>query len=210
MKLFHRDGATSTTTAELPDSDESDRTDGAGAYTPAKGRATPKRRDASPTSRGPVGPPPRNRREAMKRSKGNKEERRAAAGERRARMAAGDDRYLLPRDRGPVKAYVRDVIDARRNLMGLFMPLALLIFLALFAPLPRVQQAVTLVLTLMLLAMLIEGIFLGFMVNKKVRAKFPTATERSLGLGWYSFVRASQIRRMRIPKPRVKAGDRVS
>ena len=36
-------------------------------------------------------------------------------------MLAGEDEYLLPRDKGPVRAYVRDFIDARRNLVGLFM-----------------------------------------------------------------------------------------
>jgi hypothetical protein len=42
-----------------------------------------------------------------------------------------------------------------------------------------------------------------------VRAKFPDARDRSLSLGWYSFVRASQIRKLRIPKPMVKVGDTV-
>ena len=45
-------------------------------------------------------------------------------------MAAGDDRYLLPRDRGPVKAYIRDVVDSRPHLMGLFMPLAGLVLIS--------------------------------------------------------------------------------
>ena len=182
--------------------------------TPAKGRPTPKRREAQGRRSGPVPPPPRTQREALKRMRGNKskvskEDRRAAATERRQRMMAGEDKYLLPRDRGPVKAFIRDTVDARRNLMGLFMPLAILVFAALLTPLVIVQQYATLVTTFMLLAMVLEGIVLGRIVTKRVREKFPTEPIRGLSIGWYSFIRASQLRRLRVPKPRVKPGDTV-
>ncbi|QFZ17410.1 DUF3043 domain-containing protein [Saccharothrix syringae] len=180
--------------------------------TPGKGRPTPKRREAEGKRRGPVPPPPRTQREAFKRARGSKvskEERRAAAAVRRERMMAGDDKYLLPRDRGPVKAYIRDVVDSRRNLMGLFMPLAILVFVALLVPSPRIQQWATLLTTFMLLAMIVEGFVLGRLVTRRVRLKFPNDTTRGLSIGWYSFIRASQLRRLRVPKPRVSAGDRV-
>jgi len=180
--------------------------------TPGKGRPTPKRREAQGRRSGPVPPPPRTQREALKRMRGNKvgkEERRAAAADRRQRMMAGDDKYLLPRDRGPVKAYIRDVVDTRRNLMGLFMPLAILVFVALLTPLAIVQQYATLVTTFMLLAMVLEGFVLGRLVTKKVREKFPTEPIKGISIGWYSFIRASQLRKLRVPKPRVKPGDVV-
>ncbi|MEU4802536.1 DUF3043 domain-containing protein [Actinosynnema sp. NPDC023587] len=182
------------------------------ARTPAKGKPTPKRREAQNKRRGPVPPPPRTQREALKRMRGNKqskEERRAASVERRQRMMAGEDKYLLPRDRGPVKAYIRDVVDSRRNLMGLFMPLAILVFVALLVPQPAVQQYATLLTTFMLLAMVVEGVVLGRVVAKRVRAKFPEDTTRGLSIGWYSFIRASQLRRLRVPKPRVTYGTKV-
>ncbi|CCH28934.1 DUF3043 domain-containing protein [Actinosynnema sp. NPDC047251] len=182
------------------------------ARTPAKGKPTPKRREAESKRRGPVPPPPRTQREALKRMRGNKqskEERRAASVERRQRMMAGEDKYLLPRDRGPVKAYIRDIVDSRRNLMGLFMPLAILVFVALLVPQPQVQQYATLLTTFMLLAMVVEGVVLGRMVAKRVRAKFPDNTTRGLSIGWYSFIRASQLRRLRVPKPRVTYGAKV-
>lgn len=180
--------------------------------TPGKGRPTPKRREAEGKRRGPVPPPPRTQREALKRARGNKvskEERRAAAVERRQRMMAGEDKYLLPRDRGPVKAYIRDVVDSRRNLMGLFMPLAILVFVALIVPAPAIQQYATLLTTFMLLAMVVEGFVLGRLVNRRVRLKFPNDTTRGLSIGWYSFIRASQLRKLRVPKPRVNPGDKV-
>ncbi|MCP2260081.1 Protein of unknown function (DUF3043) [Streptoalloteichus tenebrarius] len=175
--------------------------------TPGKGRPTPKRREAENRRRGPVPPPPRSQREAMRRMRGNKEERRKAAAERRERMMAGDDRYLLPRDRGPVRAYVRDLVDSRRNLVGLFMPMAVLVFVALLVPSVQVQQYASIVVMFMMLAMIFEGILLGRQVTKKVRQRFPDATDRGLSLGWYAFTRATQLRKLRVPRPRVTYGD---
>ncbi len=182
------------------------------AHSSGKGRPTPKRREAQGRRSGPVPPPPRTQREAFKRMRGNKvgkEERRAAASERRARMMAGDDKYLLPRDRGPLKAYIRDLVDSRRNLMGLFMPLAILVFVALLTPSLAVQRYATLATTFMLIAMIIEGFVLGRIVTKRVREKFPTEPIKGISIGWYSFIRASQLRRLRVPKPRVKPGEAI-
>ncbi len=163
-----------------------------------------------------MAPPPRTTREAIKRNKelrkqnpASKEDRRAAAKERRDRMMAGDDKYLLPRDRGPVKAYVRDLVDSRRNLLGLFMPLAILVFVALLVPYPQIQQYATLACTLMLIGMIIEGFFSGRRIAKLVREKFPNEVVKGRAIGWYSFIRASQIRKLRVPKPRVKPGDAI-
>lgn len=213
MRLLRRKSAEADTEQDGIVDEQVDAVTGR-AYTAAKGRPTPKRRDAQGRQRGPVAPPPRTQREAMKRSRGSKEERKAAsaarrksAAERRERMAAGDDKYLLPRDKGPVRAHVRDLVDSRRSLVGLFMPLAGVIFLALFIPNPAITNYVTLACTLLLVAMLLEGIVMGRNVARRVRAKFPDAPDRSLALGWYAFVRGSQIRRIRMPKPRVKPGD---
>lgn len=186
--------------------------------TPGKGRPTPKRRDAEAKRRGPVAPAPLTAKEARARRKatrGSKEERKVAAAERRAdaadrraRMLAGEDKYLLPRDKGPVRAYVRDIVDSRRNLVGLFMPLALILILAMFLS-PVIQSYVTLGMLVMMLFMAGEGYFLGRMINNRVRERFPDSTDGGFKLGWYAFVRASQIRKMRAPKPRVSPGDAV-
>ncbi|MEU4674145.1 DUF3043 domain-containing protein [Amycolatopsis sp. NPDC023774] len=184
------------------------------AYTPGKGRATPKRREAEGRKRGPVAPPPTSMREAMKRNRQlrkenpvSKEDRRAAAKERRERMMSGDDKYLPVRDRGPVKAYVRDLVDSRRNILGLFMPLAILVFLALLIPVPAAQQYITLICMAMLLVMAIEGVVNGRKISRLARERFPKEPTR--GVGWYAFVRASQIRKLRVPKPRLRPGDPI-
>jgi hypothetical protein len=177
--------------------------------TAGKGRPTPKRREAEGKRRGPAPPPPRTQREASRLAKANrpdKDERRRAAAERRERMAAGDDRYLMPRDRGPVKAYVRDLVDSRPHIMGLFMPLALVVVLSLLVPVPAAQQYLSLFSLIALTVMIAEGIFLGISITRKTRERFPDEHVGALGTGWYAFTRASQLRKLRIPKPRVARG----
>lgn len=195
--------------------------------TAPKGRPTPKR-DAA-RKRGPVAPAPltsaeaRKRRKELKGPKLSKEERKAEKIERRAdmadrreRMMSGDDRYLLPRDKGPVRRYVRDIVDARRNFLGLFMPIALgMVFLMLSVGSVPAQQSLVMQLIsswglmALLFVMLIDAVILGRKVNKLVDAKFPDHTERGFRLGLYAASRASQLRRMRAPRPQVERGAEV-
>ncbi|KMS86338.1 DUF3043 domain-containing protein [Prauserella rugosa] len=223
MRFLRRNNADKTESDPADETavgvDESDGSHTPKGYTPAKGRPTPKRAEAEGKRRGPVAPPPTTTREAIRRNrelkkqnpvtKEDKEARRAAARERRERMLAGEERYLLPRDRGPVKAYVRDLIDSRRNVLGLFMPLAVLVFVSLLVPVVAIQQYATLVTTIFLLGMLVEGFINGRRVAKAARERFPNEHIRGASLGWYAFVRASQLRRLRVPKPRVKPGDPI-
>ncbi|MDD7940489.1 DUF3043 domain-containing protein [Actinomycetospora lutea] len=183
------------------------------SQTAGKGRPTPSRRDAEGKKRGPVAPAPKNQREAIKRAKslrGSKEDRRSASAERRKRMMAGDDAVLMPRDRGPARAYARDIVDGRRNLMGLFMPLAVVIFVTVIVPVPAVQTAGSLICLIMLVMMALEGVLLGRLVVSKVRAKFPDEQVGGLSYGWYAFTRATQIRKLRMPAPRVARGTQVT
>lgn len=178
--------------------------------TPSKGRATPKRREAEGKRRGPVPPPPKSQSEARKRARtarGTRADRRKAADDRRRRMMEGDDRVLLPRDRGPVRAYVRDVVDSRRHIMGTFMPLMLVVLATTLVRNIVIQQYSTLFMVAVLLTMVIEGLILGRTVSRKVRAKFPDSKDSPLGLGWYAFMRAMQLRKLRVPRPRVSPKD---
>lgn len=179
------------------------------AHTTGKGRPTPSRREAEGRKRGPAPPPPQTQREALRRMRGTKEERRNATAQRRERMLAGDEKYLLPRDRGPVKAYVRDLVDSRRHLAGAFMPLAVLVIVVILVPSPLVQQYVSLVSMVMLLAIVVEGVVLGRTINRHVRQRFPDAAESTSGLGLYAIMRATQLRRLRVPKPRVARGEPI-
>ncbi|WP_436495645.1 DUF3043 domain-containing protein [Actinokineospora sp. HUAS TT18] len=216
MRFLRRNSADSTDSQVDEESAVAVGEDVPKGHTPGKGRPTPKRREAEGRKRGPVAPPPKTTREAMRRARGSKEERKAAAAknkerrmETRQRMLSGDEKYLMPRDRGPVKAYVRDLVDSKRNLLGLFMPLALLVVLSMFVQNFVVQQYATLASLMLLILMVIEGVINGRRFTKLARAKFPKENIRGASIGWYAFVRASQVRKLRAPKPRVSPGDKV-
>jgi len=221
-----------TSEANVSEDTSSDSADGSGQGgaaagkpsrgTAPKGRPTPKRNQVA-RRRGPVAPAPmtaaeaRRRRKEMRKQLSREERkaerlaRRADMAERRERMMAGDEAYLLPRDKGPVRRYVRDVVDARRNLLGLFMPSALvLIFIMLGVPSVQVQAAVSPLMLVLVLVMVIDGFILGRKVNRLVDEKFPDNTESGWRLGFYAASRASQMRRMRAPRPQVNRGDKVT
>jgi hypothetical protein len=174
-----------------------------------KGRPTPKRREAEGRRRGPAPTPPRTQREAARLARANrpdKEQRRREAERRRAGMAAGEEKYLMPRDRGPVKAYIRDVVDSRPHLAGLFMPIALLVVVGAFIPAPRVQYLMSLFSLVVMGVMIAEAVYLGLSITARARERFPKERISGLGTGWYAFTRATQPRRLRTPKPRVQRG----
>ena len=189
--------------------------------TPPKGKPTPKRDQGK---RGPVAPAPMTAAEARRRRKEtggpklSREEKKAASVARRADMAdrrekmmAGEDAYLLPRDKGPVRRFVRDVVDSRRNVLGLFMPAALgLIFIMLAVPSVQIQRLLSPAMLVLVLIMVGDGFLIGRKVNKLVDEKFPDNTESGWKLGFYAASRASQMRRMRAPRPQVNRGDSVS
>jgi hypothetical protein len=124
-------------------------------------------------------------------------------------MMAGDEAYLLPRDQGPVRRFVRDVVDARRNVLGLFMPSALGLLAFMFG-LPQLQYYMSPAMMGIMAVMTVDGIVLGRKVGKLVDAKFPSNTESHWKLGIYAAGRASQMRRMRSPRPQVERGASVS
>jgi len=190
--------------------------------TAPKGKPTPKRSEAS-RRRGPVPPAPLTSAEARRRrketagpklsreeKKAERAERKAEMSQRREKMMAGEAAYLLPRDQGPVRRFARDVVDSRRNLLGLFMPLALgLIFVMLAAPSVQVQRLLSPAMLVLVLIMVIDGVILGRKVNRLVAEKFPDNTESGWKLGLYAASRASQLRRMRAPRPQVERGASV-
>ncbi|AQQ15667.1 hypothetical protein CGLAU_08560 [Corynebacterium glaucum] len=196
-------------------------------YTPPKGKPTPKRVDQE-IKRGVVRDPnamtPAQRdqhNKELKKSmskeewkaykKEQREANRAQTRQIQAKMDAGDERYLMDRDKGEVRRYVRDWVDSQRFFNNYVMPMALvlLVILLLGTWLPRVSQVLSLVTMAFMLTIFIEGFIIGSRVNRAVKAKFPDTADTGFGLGMYAFSRASQPRNWRSPKPRVAIGAEV-
>jgi Protein of unknown function (DUF3043) len=173
-------------------------------YTPGKGKATPKRPRAGVAREAP----PTDRKEAAKRAR---ERERAARAEQRAGMLAGDDQYLMARDKGPERALVRNVVDSRRTAGTLFFTFAFVLLLAsLFKALPAEFVIGANLLWLVIgLGVVVDSVFICRKISKLVRARFPKSQQRLGSLYLYAIMRSLSYRRMRVPKPTVKVGDKI-
>ena len=171
-----------------------------------KGRPTPRRREAQKRRTGPVAPPPKTRREAYKRMREQGADRRA---ELRAGMMSGDERYLTPRDRGPERRLVRDIVDSRRNAGVLFLFTAVIYFIGLLIPSVQVKAAITSLWLTVLLLLVVDSIVLGLRIRKLIRQRFPDTEVRMRSLIFYGVTRATMIRRWRAPKPVVAVGQPI-
>lgn len=198
-------------------------------YTPKKGRPTPKRDEverARGIRRGPVEAPEtpkeaRARRKALKESMSKDEykaykakdraDRQRRAREAQAAMDRGDERYLLPRDKGEERAFIRDWVDSRRFLNNLVLPVAMALLIVMFIGqiYPTVAGVLSMVAMVIILGFFIEGIILGFRASKSAQTKFPNTRESRFALGVYAYARSTQLRNLRTPKPRVKVGEKV-
>lgn len=169
------------------------------AETPAagKGRATPTRAQQEAARRRPL---VADTKEARVAAKAQLRERRERA---QAGMAAGEDKYLPPRDKGPQRRWVRDYVDAGWHLSEWVMALMVVVILVSLVPDPFFAF---IGLWAFIVVAVIDMVLLSMRVKKKIAAKF--GKERmEKGLGWYAAMRALQMRFMRLPKPQVKRGQ---
>jgi Flp pilus assembly protein TadB len=160
-----------------------------------KGRPTPSRKDAE-SKRKVSTLAPAIGKEAKKREKALARERRVVAREAYLR---GDENALPLRDRGPVRRFVRDEVDARRSIGEYFLPIIFVVLL--FSVVPNMTVniiAIVLMYTVLLFAV-VDGFFLSRKLKKQIVEKFPDANPK--GLGMYGWLRSTQMRRLRAPKP---------
>jgi hypothetical protein len=166
-----------------------------------KGRPTPKRKEAESARKQGITVPkdPKAARRAAR------ERDREARAKSRAGLMAGDPAYFPRRDAGPVKAQVRDYIDRRRTVGEFFVPFAFVVLLMGLINNPTVQTTVVYVWTSVLLLVVLDTILVGILLGRSLRKDYPEKSERK-GAVSYGVLRALQLRRFRIPPPRIKAG----
>ena len=75
--------------------------------------------------------------------------------------------------------------------------------------LPKLGPYMSPAMLLIMVIMAVDGFLLARKVNRAVDAKFPDNSETHFKLGTYAVGRATQIRRMRTPRPQVSLGDKV-
>jgi hypothetical protein len=120
-------------------------------------------------------------------------------------MLAGDERYLPARDRGPVRRWVRDYVDARRNPGEYFLPIALVVVVLSTLPVGLIGVVAGIVLYVMMFAVAIDAFLLQRRIKQRVAQRFGESA--ATGLGGYSVMRALQLRRSRMPRPQVARGQ---
>jgi hypothetical protein len=161
-----------------------------------KGRPTPTRKEAEAAAKA------RARGFADKKS-GQRARRAEASARTREAMRTGDERYLPARDKGPVRRFIRDMVDARLCMAELLLPLLLLIMISgSFAP--QFSYALW-VATIVLVGM--DTVWLVFRLRRELSRRFPGQSTK--GATTYTVLRAMQLRFIRLPKPQVKRGARL-
>ncbi|MFI8346120.1 DUF3043 domain-containing protein [Streptomyces sp. NPDC085596] len=167
-----------------------------------KGRPTPKRSEAQ-SQRRSVASTPVSRKDTAKRQR---EDRRQALDRQRRALAGGDERFLPARDKGPVRKFARDWVDSRINVAEFFLPLAIVILILSVVRVPSIQNIALLLWLIVIVLIVIDSAFSGYRLRKRLAEKFPDANRR--GAVAYGLMRSLQMRRLRLPKPQVKRGER--
>lgn len=164
-----------------------------------KGAPTPSRAQQEAARKRPL--VPNDRKEAARQARAKQAEARERA---RVGMAAGDERYLPMRDRGPQKKFVRDYVDARFSIGEVLIPVMFLVILLTLVPSYEVQTIGILALWAFFIVAVVDVIVLGFILTRKLKAKF--GEDKVEKVRWYAAMRALQLRPLRLPKPQVKRG----
>ncbi len=182
---------------------ESNTTDPVVTKVGGKGRPTPTRREAEAAAKARAKVPRTRKEQAAaqrsSRAEGSKTVRQA--------MKDGDERYYSARDKGPVRRFVRDFVDARFSLIELIIPLLLITMIMGYSGNSTLQQWGNTLLLLTLLMVVVDVLLLRFRLRRELARRFPDASTK--GLTYYAISRALQMKFMRLPKSKVKIGQQL-
>ncbi len=164
---------------------------------------TPRRKVAEAANRVPL--VPGDRRAAAKSAR---EHNRKLREKQYQAMQTGQESALPKRDRGPLKRYARNFVDARRNLGDYFLYIAGIFLVLMFvtARFPGLTPLVTLVLYSLVFLAIVDAMLMWRKLKTQLFAKFGPDTDVKPAR-WYSVMRIFQLRRARLPKPQVKYGE---
>lgn len=179
-------------------------------FTPKKGTATPKRKDAQAKGRRPL---------VADKTKLTKEQRKERKREARAAsdaawrreqeaMRTGDEARMPYQHQGKVRRFGRDFVDASAPISSWFMPTAFLLVPMMFlsSRFPQAAFGMTLAFYAVFFLMFLHAIFVVRRAKKLAGFKFgETAVPRGFTLQMLG--RAFYLRRWRLPSAQVKRGE---
>ncbi|MDO4259865.1 MAG: DUF3043 domain-containing protein [Actinomycetaceae bacterium] len=205
--MFSRRSSTPSPEESSPTaSEESQKTRGS----QKKGRPTRSRREAEAARFRPL--VPADRKQARKEARAKRDE--AYRREQEA-LVTGDDRYLPYRDKGPIRRFIRDYVDARRSFSELFMPVVGLAFVAIIITsfIPQASTfsvwmvaGTTLIMYVFFFASIIECFFVWRKVKKQLLDAVD-ADEIPSRSWFYAYSRMIMVRPWRSPRPQVARGE---
>lgn len=197
MPLFRRSASDSATSPADTSADQA----ALPAAQQAKGRPTPKRRDAE-AARRTKAVPPKDRKEAKARMREEKAKERA---ELMTALRAGDERRYPVRDRGPARRIARNWVDGRRNVGDFFWPAVIAAIVLIVLPIPSVQSLSSFLLVGFYLVLMADTAWSLVGLTKVLKEKVPDPLLRK-GTLPYAFGRSLQSRKRRLPVCMVERG----
>jgi len=168
-----------------------------------KGRPTPTRKEAEAAAKARA-KPPKTRREIAAAQRGNRGESSARV---RQGMRAGEEKYLLARDKGPVRRFIRDFVDSRFSFVELIIPLLVVTMVLGYSGNSALASFGNALLFGSILLVVVDMLMLRFRLRRQLAARFPDAPTK--GVTYYAITRAMQMKFMRLPKPKVKIGQEL-
>ncbi len=173
-----------------------------------KGRPTPKRSEAERRRYQPItGSGSRSRAPAAPRTPEEKQKARNERAKRYESMKRGEEWALNPRDRGQVRALARDYVDSKRRVSEYYMYVLIVLVVALFTRSKVAQDYISPLILVLVVVILIDAQLIRRALAKLVAERLPGQSTRGVTL--YAVMRALQIRRFRVPAPRVHPGDKI-
>jgi len=170
----------------------------------AKGRPTPKRSAAEAKRRQPI---TSSRPAAAPRTPEEKAKARAARAGRYEAMKRGEAWALNPRDRGPARALTRDFVDSKRRVSEYYMYLLVVLLASIFLKNSAIQRFISPLVLVLIVVIVVDALLIKRGLSRLVAERLPGESTR--GLTAYAVMRALQIRRFRVPAPRVQPGQKI-
>ena len=124
-------------------------------------------------------------------------------------MRRGEEWALPAKDKGPVKALVRDYIDSRRLIISEYVLFGVFVLIFMLFVLGAAKNSSTILYTeLGILALiLVESGYHTVRAINLVKQRLPGQSIR--GINFYIIKRSIRLRSTRIPPPRVARGDSI-